>query len=113
MLSIGGSSRIYLYTPPTDMRKSFRGLSALVYGHLGQPQDGSYFVFVNRRRTHVKVLAWDGDGLVIWYKRLERGQFIVPSSSGVRLELDRRRLGLMLEGITPLRLQQRYVSPSG
>lgn len=93
---------------PTNMRKSFRGLSALVYQHLGRPEDGAYYVFVNRRRTHVKILHWDGDGLAIWYKRLEKGCFVMPRAEGSRVELDRRRLTMLLEGIVPLRTKARF-----
>jgi transposase len=108
MLSIAGSSRIFLYMQPTDMRKSFCGLSALIYQQLGRPEDGSYYVFVNRRRTHVKVLYWDGDGLAIWYKRLEKGRFVMPRSEGHKVELDRRHLAMLLEGIVPLRTKPRF-----
>ena len=90
------------------MRKSFRGLSALVHEHLGRPEDGTYYVFVNRRRTHVKVLHFDGDGLAIWYKRLEQGQFSLPRSVGRRMKLTRRTLALLLEGITPKRMSHRF-----
>ena len=113
MLSVAGSSRILLYTGPTDMRKSFRGLSALIYQHLGRPEDGSYYVFVNRRRTHVKILYFDGDGLAIWYKRLEKGRFIMPRMQGDRVELDRRRLAMLLEGIVPLGTTRRFSLKKG
>lgn len=108
MLSITGGSRIFLCMSATDMRKSFRGLSALVYQHRGQPEDGSYYVFVNRIRTHVKVLYWDMDGLAIWYKRLEKGRFVMPRMQGNRVELDRRQLAMLLEGIIPLRTGSRF-----
>jgi len=108
MLSIGGNSRIFLYLQPTDMRKSFRGLSALIYQHRGRPEDGAYYVFVNRARTHIKVLYFDGDGLAIWYKRLEKGRFVMPRAVGARVELDRRRLAMLLEGITPLKTHPRF-----
>ena len=108
MLSVTGAARIFLYVPPTDMRRSFTGLSALVYRHLGRPEDGSYYVFVNRRHTHVKILYFDGDGLAIWYKRLERGCFAMPECRDGRMELDRRRLALLLEGVVPLRMKPRY-----
>ena len=111
MLSIAGSSRIFLFMSPTDMRRSFRGLSALIYQHQGTPADGSYYVFVNRVRTHVKVLYWDGDGLAIWYKRLEKGRFIMPKLEGDRVELDRRRLVMLMEGVTPLRTAARFSLP--
>jgi len=108
MLSISGSIPIFLYMQPTDMRKSFRGLSALVYAHRGRPEDGAYYVFVNRSRTHVKVLYWDGDGLAIWYKRLEEGRFVMPQAEGDRVQLDRRRLAMLLEGIVPLQTKPRF-----
>jgi transposase len=108
MLSVAGSSRIMLYMQPTDMRRSFRGLSALIYQHLGRPEDGSYYVFVNRPRTHVKILYFDGDGLAIWYKRLEKGRFVMPRMQADRVELDRRQLAMLLEGIIPLRTSRRF-----
>ena len=109
MLSIPGRGRILLYTQPADMRKSFRGLSALVYAHLGRPEDGSYYVFVNRRRTHIKILYFDGDGFALWYKRLENGNFVLPVTSGRdRVQLDRRQLTMLLEGVVPLRMSSKF-----
>ncbi len=113
MLSIAGSNRIFLCLHATDMRKSFHGLSALVYRHLGQPQDGAYYVFVNRRRTHVKILYWDGDGLALWYKRLEKGQFSMPEARGDRVELARRQLAMLLEGVVPLKTKPRFRLENG
>lgn len=102
MLNVG-SAPIHLCLAPTDMRKSFRGLSALIYACLGRPEDGAYYVFVNRRKTHVKILYWDRDGPAIWYKRLVRGQFAAPRGQSGRLTLSRRDLTLLLEGVTPKR----------
>lgn len=107
MLNVGAAP-IHLYLPPTDMRNSFCGLSALVYAHLGRPEDGSYFVFVNRRKTHVKILYWDRDGLALWYKRLAKGQFVLPPAAGGRAALSRRDLTLLLEGVTPRRQALRH-----
>ena len=108
MLSICATRRIFLYLSPTDMRKSFRGLSALVYAHLGCPEDGAYYVFLNRRKSHVKILYWDGDGLAVWYKRLEKGHFVIPQAVGSKVELDRRSLGLLLEGVVASYSNPRY-----
>ena len=69
--------------PPTDMRRSFDELSALARNELGtDPASGNWFVFVNRRRTMMKVLAFDGDGYWIWSKRLEAGQFATRGETG-------------------------------
>ena len=73
MLVIGGSAKIYLYREKVDMRKSFEGLSEAVeseYPH--QLLSGSLFTFLNKKGDRMKVLYWDHDGLVIWYKRLEQ-----------------------------------------
>ena len=98
MLSLGGGCRIWLCRRATDMRRSFDGLSAMVRNDLGaDPSDGSWFVFVNRRRTMLKVLAFDGDGWRIWSKRLESGRFAGRDGVG-RAELSRTALLALLEG---------------
>jgi transposase len=81
MLSIAPPPTIYLHSGTTDMRKSFDGLSGIIRGTFGgDPADGSLFLFVNKRRDRIKALWWDGDGYVLWYKRLEEGTFeTVPS----------------------------------
>ena len=79
--------RVFVCTKPTDMRKSFDGLLGLVREFLGQdPLSGHLFLFFNRRRDRAKILFWDRDGLVIWYKRLEAGSFqdLDPSSRARR-----------------------------
>src|SRR3990167_7212398 len=93
-------SRIWLCTTPTDMRKSFNGLSALVKNQLLQdPLNGHYFVFVNRRKTQMKILYFEPSGYCVWSKRLEQGQFgIKPSSSGLR-GLTQADLQLIIDGI--------------
>ena len=82
MLNLAADCPIWLCTQATDMRRSFDGLSAMVCNHMGaDPTGGHWFVFVNRRRTLLKVLAFDGDGYWIWSKRLEAGQFAAPGRS--------------------------------
>jgi transposase len=91
------------------MRKSFDGLCGLIRSELGaDPLSGSLFVFVNRRRTMVKLLYWDRDGLAIWYKRLERGSFTPPALCSDGNQIDRRQLSMLLEGIVPKKLEKRY-----
>ena len=75
MLTLPSSVRVYLASEPTDMRKGFDGLRALVIG-LGQDvYSGHLFVFVSRRGDRIKILSWDRGGFVLWYKRLEKGRF--------------------------------------
>lgn len=106
MLTLGARP-ILLYQGAADMRKSFDGLSALVEGAFpGLLTSGDLFVFVNRRRNRLKLLYWDGDGLALWYKRLEKGTFRVSQDG--RTELSRREFMMLLEGIRPSRLSRRF-----
>ena len=109
MISLPGDRSIYLHMKPTDMRKSFHGLSVLIYRHGGRPDDGAYYVFLNRPKTHVKIMFWDGDGLALFYKRLSRGTFILPAAEGEKVCLDRRQLTLLLEGVVPLKIKPRFL----
>lgn len=91
MLSVGSAPRIWLCTQPTDMRRSFDGLSALVRNHLGEnPLSGQWFAFVNRRQTMIKVLVFEAGGYCLWSKRLEQGQF--AAAGGGREEGGKRVL---------------------
>ena len=106
MLSIG-SQPIYLYQGAVDMRKSFNGLSNLVEMEFpNQLLTGSLFVFVNRRRNLLKVLYWHEDGLALWYKRLEKGTFKISRDG--KIQLSRREFTMLLEGIEPRRMNQRF-----
>ena len=92
--------RIWLCTLPTDMRKSYAGLSALVKNRLqGNPLSGELFVFVNRRQNQMKVLYFDRSGYCIWSKKLEQGQFVVRGAPGGKRQLNWTQLKLLLEGI--------------
>ena len=112
MLNLDGRRRIWLCTVPTDMRRSFDGLSALVRNELGaDPTSGNWFVFVNRRRTMMKVLAFDGDGYWIWSKRLEAGQFATRDETGTgKVALSRTALLALIDGtdIEVKRQRKRY-----
>jgi transposase len=89
------------------MRKSFEGLSALIDAAFpGKLLTGSLFLFLNRRRNLIKILYWEGDGFVIWYKRLEQGSFSGCFSG--QLELSRQQFVLLLEGVVPKRLSKRF-----
>ena len=79
MIMLPSAVRIFLCTRPTDLRKSFDGLTGLVQECFGQdPLTGHLFLFLNRRRDRIKILYFDRDGLAIWYKRLEAGTFQMP-----------------------------------
>lgn len=92
--------RIWLYTQPADMRKSYNGLSALVKQKLQEdPLSGQLFVFINRKRTQMKVLYFDRTGYCIWGKRLEQGQFHFNGKSGEKHLLSWTDLKLIIEGI--------------
>lgn len=98
MIGLAGARRYFLYRAPTDMRKSFTGLCGLVRNGLGHdPMSGDGFVFVNQRRTLIKVLIWDRNGYVIYYKKLERGTIQLPQSAKSTIVIS--TLVMMLEGI--------------
>ncbi len=89
------------------MRKSFEGLSAAIEELFpGELLSGAFFIFLNRRKDHIKVLFWDGDGFVIYFKRLEKGTY--RWQWGETKQLDRRAFLMLLEGVTPKRLQKRF-----
>ena len=70
------SARYFLYSQPTDMRKSFDGLSGLVTSSLGQDlMSGDVYIFINKPRNRIKLLRWEPGGFVLFYKRLEKGTF--------------------------------------
>jgi len=92
-------SRIFAYRCPVDMRNSYDGLIALVKSALEEdPLSGSLYVFVNRRRTHLKAVYWDRTGFCLFAKRLESGHFVVPGN-GEKCELSERAFSLLLDGI--------------
>ncbi len=107
MLSLNSSARIFLYQDPISMRKSFEGLTVAIEKVFpGNLFSNAYFVFLNRKRDLIKVLYWDGDGFVIWYKRLEKGTFARKNKKSYFLE--RKDFLMILEGIIPKKINLRY-----
>lgn len=103
MLSISKGYRYYLYGRGCDMRKGFDGLCGLVVNEFKyDPLSGDIFIFFNKPRSHVKLLQWQGDGFAMYYKRLERGTYEIPSIDRTKmsLELTSQQLMLILEGIS-------------
>ena len=116
MLSLPASMKIFVYTGVTDMRRSFDRLAQMVEEHLEQnPESGHLYLFFSRRRDCMKALLWEGDGFVIWYKRLELGTFVLPapaalSADGSRpagLQIRASDLNLLLSGADPARVTRR------
>lgn len=100
MIGLPAGTRIWLVAGATDMRKGFDGLSALVQTALRDDAfSGQLFVFRGRRGDRVKVLWWDGQGLCLYYKRLERGRFIWPRAQDGVVHLTPAQLSMLLEGI--------------
>jgi transposase len=103
MLSFSGSLKVLLAVEPCDMRKSFNGLSALVGEHLREdPRQGALFVFTNRRRTRLKILYWDGTGLWVVAKRLEKGTFAWPKPGDPharKMRLAPEALAMLTDGV--------------
>jgi transposase len=101
MIELVTGRRVYAYARPTDLRKGYDGLSALVEQELGaSPLSGDLFLFVSRNRERAKILYWDGSGLCILMKRLERGRFasLWGRREGEVVKLSRAELALFLEG---------------
>jgi transposase len=107
MLAIASNARIFFFQNPADMRKGIEGLSALIEEFFtGELMSGAYFVFVNRMKDKMKVLYWDNDGFAIWWKRLEKGSFRLLGID--RALIDRKEFFMLLEGITPHKIQKRF-----
>lgn len=99
--------KYYLYDLPTDMRKGFNTLGAIVVSkmHLNL-QSGSGFLFINKRKTHLKMLMWEGDGFSLYYKRLEEGTFEHVRGLS-NYELSYEKLVLILKGIEAKEIKRR------
>lgn len=120
MLSLTQSLRVFVCTQPTDMRRSFDGLCGMAANLMQQdPLSGHLFLFRNRNRDRLKILYWDRDGLAIWYKRLEKGGFQLPTdlksddSTQASAEISIDELTWLLGGIdlASVKRRQRYSRP--
>src|SRR5258708_6150087 len=103
MILLPKSVKIFVGTAPVDLHRSFEGLSNEVRCVLAEdPLSGHVFLFLNRRRSQVKMLLWTRGGFLIVHKRLERGKFTFPSrvtSEAARVEIDAHELAMLLEGL--------------
>ena len=110
MFGLGAATRVYVAVGSTDMRKGFEGLYGLVRDQLGlDPLSGHLCLFCNKGRNRLKVLYWDGSGLWICAKRLERGRFSWPSDGehSARVTLSQEELSLLLGGIDLTRTRRK------
>jgi transposase len=102
VFGLGAATRIYLAPGTTDMRKSFNGLYGLVRDQLlCDPLSGHLFLFSNAQRNRLKILFWDGSGLLVCAKRLEKGRFHWPESSDAqaKIVLSQEEFAMLLGGI--------------
>jgi transposase len=103
MLSFAGSLKVFLALEPVDMRKGFSGLMAIAAERLREdPRKGALLVFTNRRRSRLKILYFDGTGMWLLCKRLERGTFAWPDRATApegKLHLRAEALAMLTDGI--------------
>ncbi len=102
MLTLPSSVRVYLAAEPVDLRRGHDGLVAIVRaGWKLDPFDGHLFVFLGKRLDRVKILVWDRNGFVLYYKRLSKGRFRMPeiATGAARAEIDATTLAMLLDGI--------------
>ena len=100
MFGLTTATKIYIAVEAIDMRKGFEGLHGLVRDHLGQdPLSGHLFLFTNRTRTRMKALVWDGSGLWVCAKRLEKGRFRWPEGEARSVTLRAEELAMLVGGL--------------
>jgi transposase len=92
--------RVWVATQPVDFRRGVHGLVALVARALGDPYAGDIFVFRSKRSDRIKLLAWDGSGIVLATKWLEQGRFVWPPVAAGVICLSATQLALLLDGLT-------------
>jgi transposase len=102
MLHLSSSVRYFLFRSSTDMRKGFDSLAGIVTAGMQQNAcSGDIFIFLNRNRTHVKLLLWEQDGFSLYYKRLEQGTYELPicSNSDTTMPITAQQLQFILQGV--------------
>lgn len=110
MITPPAGTRIFIATQPADFRKGIDGLAALVQERLGRhPFSGEMFIFRPRRGDRVKILLWDGTGVCLYQKRLERGRFRWPAAEQREVAVTPAQLAMLLEGLDWRRVTDRRV----
>ncbi len=111
MLGFSANLRYFLCCGSIDMRNGFDGLAGIVRNHLKKdPISGDVFIFINKTRTHIKLLYWDGDGFAMFYKRLEKGRYTLTAHNDISKQLKREELLMLLEGLSfkEMKKKKRY-----
>ena len=116
-LTLSPTIRVYVYALPSDMRRQFDGLAALVTHDMKcNVRTGDYFVFFNRRCTMCKIICWESGGYSLYARRLERGTFRRPAFDGASFatQIDAVTLAMLLAGVdfTTTTRRRRYTSPN-
>lgn len=107
MFGISPSARFFICKKPMDMRNGFEGLSSAIEAIFKiDITSDAFFVFTNKSKNRMKILYWDMDGMIIWYKRLEKGKFLLKNFD--KDLLDRKEFIMLLEGIVPKQIQKRF-----
>ena len=113
MISLPSGTSIWIASGVTDLRRGFTGLSAVAQTVLEkEPYSGHVFVFRGRRGDIIKCLWFDGDGLCLFAKRLERGRFVWPKAESGTVSLSRAQLSMLLEGIDWRRPERTFDLPA-
>lgn len=117
MLTLSPQVKVFLAVQPTDMRKSFDSLAALVQDTLAlDPLSGHLFVFRSRRGDRLKILYWDAHGYTLWYRRLEQGtfRFPTPQAGAASLSISATELAMLIDGVelSSVQRQPRYRRPA-
>lgn len=110
MFTLSSGLRYQLYNQPTDMRKSFDGLSGIIRNELGgNPCSGDVFIFINRNRNKMKLLHWQGIGFTLYYKRLEEGTFesLDYDTQSGSISLTYAQIVMLTDGLSIKNIQKR------
>jgi transposase len=113
IVTLSDHRHYYLYRKETDMRKGFDSLCGIVRNELNkQVMNGDAFIFINKPRTHIKLLVWEKDGFTIFYRRLEKGTFEVPAFDldAKSMQLTSDQLQFILNGVSlqTIKYRKRY-----
>ncbi len=113
VLAIGDTRKYHLYRKETDMRKGFDSLCGIISNELDKRvMDGDAFIFINRPRTHIKLLVWEKGGFTLFYRRLEQGTFEVPAFNldDQSMQISADQLHFILKGISlkEIKYRKRY-----